>query len=314
MKCFYHGDQDGIVSGYYVKKACKKRRVKFTRDDFREINYGVTFPLKEIQQDELVFIVDYSIDPEEMWQLLTITRNVFWIDHHQTAIDKYKDFKCPIKGIRLTGKGISGANLTWWYFEHKCDKNWHGDVIDDYEKPTGGYYLSNFFLKRMIKKCPLLAKYTANWDTFNFEEEEREIVAFRYAFGGGNYNPCDKKLKHVENQVAHLVKQGMLIFEHEENRTKSYVKSYGFETTFEGRKAYAVNSAQLNSFFFSSIDPTKYDIFIGFCYKGDVNRWVYQLYSAEKDKVNVAKLAEKYGGGGHSNAAGFSSDKYELGK
>ena len=116
MKCFYHVDQDGIVSGFYVRKACEQRGLAFEPEDFRKINYGMKFPFHDIKQDEFVFIVDYSIEPEEMWQLLSITKNVFWIDHHQSTIETYEDFKCDVKGIRITGEGISGANLTWLYF------------------------------------------------------------------------------------------------------------------------------------------------------------------------------------------------------
>ena len=41
MKCFYHVDQDGIVSGFYVRKACEQRGLEFKPEDFRKINYGM---------------------------------------------------------------------------------------------------------------------------------------------------------------------------------------------------------------------------------------------------------------------------------
>ena len=40
----------------------------------------------------------------------------------------------------------------------------------------------------------------------------------------------------------------------------------------------------------------------------DGKRYQYSLFSTDKN-VNCAKLVEKYGGGGHVGAAGFSSDK-----
>ena len=311
MKCFYHIDQDGIVSGYYVKKACDDRGIEYNKSDFRPINYGMKFPFEDIEQDELVFIVDYSIEPEEMWQLLAITKNVYWIDHHPTTLEKYKDFKCDVKGIRITGKGISGANLTWWYF----NANTWGDLVVDYSKDIG-YHLLDVELNEVKNKCPLLAEYTADWDTFNFKNGsnyEEKVKAFHYAFEGYNFKPCDCDFPNIENHFSDYLYSGMLIVDHENARAKRYIESYGFETTFEGHKAFAVNSALISSDFFKSIDATKYDIFIGFSYKGDENKWEYQLRSAEEDKVNVAEIAVKHGGGGHFNAAGFRSDKYELG-
>lgn len=49
MKCFYHVDQDGIVSGFYVRKACEQRGLAFEPEDFRKINYGMKFPFHDIE-------------------------------------------------------------------------------------------------------------------------------------------------------------------------------------------------------------------------------------------------------------------------
>lgn len=317
MKCFYHIDQDGIVSGYYVKKACDDRGIAYSRSDFRPINYGMKFPFEDIKQDELVFIVDYSIEPEEMWQLLAITENVIWIDHHPTTLDKYKNFKCSVKGIRTTGKGISGANLTWWYLQIMCEADsWDGGSFDDSAEDTHRHVVP-MVLDGIKRCCPLFARYTADWDTFNFEQGtiyERRIKACHYAFDLNNFVPCSKELVDFERDFNdYYLDAGYTIMDYEDARVERYMKSYGFETTFEGYKAFAVNSALISSDFFKSIDATKYDIFIGFSYKGDENKWEYQLRSAEEDKVNVAEIAVKHGGGGHFNAAGFRSDKYELG-
>ena len=78
------------------------------------------FPLNKIEKDERVFIVDFSIEPEDMRELLKITKNVVWIDHHKTTIEKYQDFESCIPGIRMTGPGISGASLTCWYFRNNA--------------------------------------------------------------------------------------------------------------------------------------------------------------------------------------------------
>lgn len=315
MKCFYHVNQDGIVSGYYVKKACDDRGIEYSRSDFRPINYGMKFPFEDIEHDELVFIVDYSIEPEEMWRLLAITKNVYWFDHHPTAIKKYKNFKWDVNGIRMTEKGISGANLTWWYYNAST---W-GDLVVDYGKDTG-YHLLYAELNEIKNKCPLLAEYTADWDTFNFNDEidggidhKLSVKALHYSFLANDFMPWETTLQEFEENIIHYIDIGYAIMDYENFRAERYIKSYGFETIFEGHRAFAVNSALISSDFFKLIDETEYDIFIGFSYKGDENKWEYQLRSAEEDKVNVAEIAVKHGGGGHFNAAGFISDKYESG-
>lgn len=314
MKCFYHVDQDGIVSGFYVRKACEQRGLAFEPEDFRKINYGMKFPFHDIKQDEFVFIVDYSIEPEEMWQLLSITKNVFWIDHHQSTIETYKDFKCDVKGIRITGAGISGANLTWLYFKEMCDEHWK-------QVEKTGHKRVKALLGRYERGIPMLAKYTAMWDTFSWDKKIEEYVkAFHYGFLERDFNPMNDILGglngdaglNVRNDIFDiLIEDGSRVLCYLNAEAKQHLRAYGFETTFEGHKVYAINRALINSDFFESIDASKYDMFIGFSFNGSM--WEYQLRSAEQDKVNVYELAVKYGGGGHPNAAGFRSDKYVLG-
>lgn len=111
MKCFYHLDLDGKCAGYLVWHYACLREEDEKPENFIKINYGMEFPLNKIEKDERVFIVDFSIEPEDMRELLKITKNVVWIDHHKTTIEKYKDFESYIPGIRMTGPGISGASL-----------------------------------------------------------------------------------------------------------------------------------------------------------------------------------------------------------
>lgn len=314
MKCFYHVDQDGTVSGFYVRKACEQRGLAFEPEDFRKINYGMKFPFHDIEQDEFVFIVDYSIEPEEMWQLLSITKNVFWIDHHQSTIEKYKDFKCDVKGIRITGVGISGANLTWLYFRYMCTANWEQFGNADERRVKSLLY-------KCEKEMPKLAQYTAMWDTFYSGTMSEEFIkAFHYAFESYDFDALSPLLNTLNGDegiyeavkfIDDMMKDGLSINEYLSANAEQYLRSYGFETTFEGHKVYAINRALINSDFFESIDASKYDMFIGFSFNGKM--WEYQLRSAGQDKVNVYELAEKYGGGGHPNAAGFRCEKYVLG-
>jgi len=67
MKCFHHNDLDGRAAAVAVL------------DNFGDyvetcqINYNIPFPFDQIEKTEAVFIVDYSIKPEEMERLLKIT-------------------------------------------------------------------------------------------------------------------------------------------------------------------------------------------------------------------------------------------------
>ena len=101
------------------------RRQGGTHAKLHAMDYGMQFPFDDILPKETVYIVDFSIEPDDMTRLLGRTEWVVWIDHHKTAIDKYSEFQWKnskgelcnakdIKGIRDTQ--FSGCELTHKYF------------------------------------------------------------------------------------------------------------------------------------------------------------------------------------------------------
>jgi oligoribonuclease NrnB/cAMP/cGMP phosphodiesterase (DHH superfamily) len=99
MKTFFHSDADGraaaaIVYKYYIRE-------ERTLEDFQfiGINYDVPFPFDKIVNNELVIIVDFSLQNKgDFTKLKQITSNIIWIDHHITAINKHSDIE--LEGIR----------------------------------------------------------------------------------------------------------------------------------------------------------------------------------------------------------------------
>lgn len=109
MKCFYHNDLDGKCSAFWVQQ-----KENMNSEDLIECDYGARkADLSCVKKDEKVWIVDYSIDPNDMEKLSKITKKVVWIDHHITAIDKYNNFSFKIPGLRVNG--VAACELTWHY-------------------------------------------------------------------------------------------------------------------------------------------------------------------------------------------------------
>ena len=75
MKCFYHNDADGKCAGFWVHLSAGLTDPNMGQD-FIEMSYEKTFPIDTINPNEQIYIVDYSISPDEMRQLLTITTDV----------------------------------------------------------------------------------------------------------------------------------------------------------------------------------------------------------------------------------------------
>lgn len=287
MKVFYHSDNDGKCAGYWVKKL-NELKDNYT-DEYIKINYGMDFPFDSIGKDEIVYIVDYSISPEEMDRLLEITKNVIWIDHHKSAIEKYSDYDKEIAGLRYDG--IAGCMLTFCYLTFLVNG-------------------TSEFNPDMVTAAPFFTRLIADYDvwTFEFGDKTRK---FQKGFELYPHEPEDEIWDnlYILDEVSKIIKLGETIINYRKCMMAEYCKNKGFEAEFEGYKCFVINMAMISSddFVIDNIDD--YDILIGFSYDGE--NWNYSLRST---KVDCAMLAMKYGGGGHKGAAGFSSTDFVLRK
>jgi len=303
MKCFYHKDADGRVSAHWVRKF----RGSFDHpEDFYPITYGEPFPFEAIEPEEEVWIVDFSIETHEMARLLTITTNVFWIDHHKTAIDKYRCFDYPIKGWRVDG--VAGCMLTFSYLTFATYESGADFKLVAYEK-ADGIGANAEFKPWMAEGAPRFTKLIADWDTWTFAYGD-ETRFFDVGFGSRDFSPCSDEWKKFDTYPegefeAELVSEGKLMMRWRDQWAKSYMK-LGFELPdWEGHRCYVVNLGRCNSEFFKSV-AGDYEILMPFVYNGKTDKWTVSLYS---ETVDVQAIAQRYGGGGHKGAAGFQCDE-----
>ena len=286
MKCFYHTDNDGKCAAFWVHLSAGIYDGYIDETKFLPINYGMKFPFEEIKPNEQVYIVDYSIDPDEMRRLLTITTDITWIDHHKSAIEKYSDFEFPIRGIRYDG--VAGCMLTYCWLHHMTDRGWG--------KPKD-------FDLSMIEDAPMFTKYIADYDVWKFEYGD-DTRYFNLGSQLYNLNPSSEEWNEFlrDDSCSRAIEKGKTIMEYRDSWAKEYCEHKGFEIEFEGYKCFALNLAMISSDHFKSVNEDEYDMFIGFSYDG--NLWNYSLRSS---KIDCSKIATKYGGGGHKGAAGFNT-------
>lgn len=304
MKVFYHLDDDGKCAGYWVKKS-NKLKDDYNNEYFK-INYGMDFPINSIKKDEIVYIVDYSISPNEMDELLKITKNVIWIDHHKSAIEKYSGYDKKIAGLRYDG--MAGCMLTYIYLNYMTDKT--GRIINEFD-PT------------FAKAAPWFTKLIADYDVWAFKYG-KITRNFQKGFELYPRDPEEKiweELLYEEitgidekgilrlNILDKIINKGEIIISYRKRMMAEYCKNKGFEAELDKYKCFAVNMAMINSDDFVIDNVDDYDVLIGFSFDGE--KWAYSLRS---EKVDCSELASKYGGGGHKGAAGFSSTDFVLNK
>lgn len=322
MKCFYHVDSDGFCSGFWVKKFCDNHNVEYNSNDFRMINYGWNFPFQDIKKDELVWIVDFSIPPEDMTKLLSITKNVIWIDHHVTAINNYKNFPHKIAGVRCS-RPISGCMLTFLYTHHIWSLRYPGGHAEHPSVYSGlsKYPICEPELFDMLvakynlcneKLAPLFTRLINDHDVW-LHKYGNTTRYFQTALMSKNEasHPCNEfweKLYSNPNETQYLIDNGKIMYEYKTASEAQYVKRYSFDYTWEvnGKKykCCVMNIGAVNVSAFDAVpNHDDYDIFIAFTYNGRRQLYQYSLYS---DSIDVSKIAKSLGGGGHKGASAFT--------
>jgi oligoribonuclease NrnB/cAMP/cGMP phosphodiesterase (DHH superfamily) len=267
MKCFYHSDADGICSAHILK--CYNNAEKLRPNmEFYPISYNEKFPIENIKKNEQVWILDFSIPVEDMILLQEKTRDIIWIDHHQTAIDKYANFKKHIHGDR--DSKFAGCLLTQRYL--------FGDHVE----------------------VPNYIQYVADRDIwiFDFKESKPFHQAFLLKGQPGPEDPWWDSLL-IESNLRSEVYKGLIAIEMSQNINKVACEKYSYETDFEGYKVLACNTTSRTSDLFGE-KFNDYDFVLPYTFDGE--NFIVSIYSSKMDVVEIAK---KYGGGGHLRACGF---------
>lgn len=315
MKCFYHDDLDGKAAAFCVHAwvGIRDAIVNCNVVEYNSlipINYGMPFPIETIRPNEQIWIVDYSVNPEEMLKLLEITKDVTWIDHHKTAIEKYKDFPQTIKGIRKDGE--AGCVLTFKYIHWWSNRG-------DYEKNVGNDNVDEAKVHE-IPKCILLVGDRDIW-AWKYKDETK------YFFDGSQlydtspisnfwWDCMEHEIKplpppntgNITAQIRGekfwlmLLHEGKTIGQYKSVSGETVNQSIGYETEFEGHTCWAVNRARIGSDNCGD-RIKKYDILLPHYHDG--KHWTVSLYS---EKIDVSEIAKKYNGGGHKRASGFQCE------
>lgn len=275
MLCIYHiADHDGKGSAAIVKSV-------YPETELMGLNHDMEIPYDEITKHNKIIVCDFALPLDFMFEL-SQSRDFTWIDHHVSVIEQYEKAikegtQQPIKGIRRVG--TAALMLTWEYFYP--------------ERPL-----------------PLGIKLLGLNDVFDLRD--KRVRPFEYAMQALGVNrPTDKIWSELINDtldVTEMVEKGKAILSYIRNRNFRLARAEAFESEYQGLKCICANIPQGYSEFYDSLDNIKdYDMMVNF-FMNKKNCWNLSFYTA-KDNVDVSKVAEKFGGGGHAKAAGASSLK-----
>ncbi len=269
MICIHHNDLDGRCAAAIVLSKFRHARRMIGMD----YQHAARFDVSEIEKGKTVVIVDFSFPPEVMTQIIERAGDVIWIDHHKTAFD-YPYNTPEIKGIRSTE--AAACKLAWQFF------------YADTEVP------------RAVELISDRVNWNWNWrhgeetKLFNLGMEVRDTCPYSaiWADHGGGLLSNDCK------PIFGIIRYDGEIAKRLRDMQNIRYRDQSFEVMFDGILAVANNLLSGSESFGNAM--SRYPICISFVFLGDC--WRVSLYS---NHVDVSEIAKRYGGGGHTGAAGF---------
>ena len=267
--CFHHNDPDGHASGAIVRYALGDAVTLIESD------YNVTsiIPWDLVGQAEQVIVTDFSFPAADM-QRLAEGRELVWIDHHKSAIAEFAGIANHWPGIRDISE--AACVLTWRYF------------LPQRPVPKAVILIGDRDVWRWAEK-----------DTGPFNES-----LYNHDHHANNAAFWKPLLEDDPSTLERMIEEGAWLREIKLRNVHRMMKSRSFEVRFEGYRTLAVNTRGSGDVGNYGRD-SGYEIVYAYVDEMRVDglTTVVTLYS---DQVDVSVIAQRYGGGGHAGAAGFS--------
>jgi len=214
-----------------------------------------------------IYTLDFSYPVQYAGEILKKNKKLITIDHHLTSQESVK-----IATDYRFDMNHSGAILSWNYFHPG-------------------------------KKAPRVLAHVEDWDLWKFNiPHTKEIFTYLELFDF-DFKLWDQVIVDLENEdkFKAILPQAELLFQYEEALVRQIEKKVEL-VEFEGYKTYAVNSPifedHIAKNLYKKLPP------IAIVWFRDSTRVKFGLRS--DGSVDVSKLAQKFGGGGHKASAGFS--------
>lgn len=302
---YHSADFDGLF--------CREIAKKFL-PDAELIGWDWGQPLILFPDEGLVYIMDLSPDCIANPETAMDESRVIWIDHHKSAIDKWSS---RIPGFRIDG--VAACRLAWQWFLETVTKgltefshtSWTGASKDNFINRT----VSEPYAVQLAGEYDIWDKRNPDAETFQFALRSMDLSSYHWdelLSLGLEEMPGGERVTHSEAMVASLLKDGRLLQRYQQSNDKGMM-GRSFIIEWEGLKFLALTTARCNSLTFAAKDvpETGHDALMGIYWNGKV--WNASLYHAKhRTDLDLSKIAEAHGGGGHRGACGFSTTKLSF--
>lgn len=287
----HSADFDGLASG----EVCKHFMEYQHKDcDVYGWDYGEPVPIDitALEDVDFIYMVDISIDA--IMESLARTGKLIWIDHHKSAIEKYKHLN--IKGFQLDG--VAACRLSWQWFlglKHKpsLEEFKNRAVLEPYVLRLLGEY--DIWDHRDPCALPLQYGLKAMEKNKVLDFIQEELASYPKKTFSNNILP----------QLYHIIAQGKTIQSYVKQQNLEHAQKHSYKITLEGLNFLVLNTGSPgNSQFFDGAWNDTHDALLAWRWDGK-QCYISFYHRPGREDLDLSTVAVKYGGGGHKGACGM---------
>lgn len=316
----HHTDMDGISAREILRSFLNQ----YT--DYKDIktiayNYEKDYDFASFNPEGLdVIAVDLSLKVDDIEVISQVSHRFIMMDHHATSIRQFGRTSDQLLRIVKPNEESSDSEFKTLVLldTNRCGAKIVYDVLKKTKCPRNDDYamtMMRFFKTSFDHINPVIVDLIDQYDRWVYTNND-PIYLNEYFYASNRVRMPDKEFYflHILTTVdfVKLLEIGKTIFNAKKVISDIQADNFTQPTTLTiGGKTYKVCRAYgfTNSLSFGD-KINEYDICesIRF-YDQKTGRYTVSLYTSNPD-IDVSRIAELFGGGGHPGAAGFCSEEY----
>lgn len=274
---FHYPCQDGLTSGWIVNKFHKDQNIKI---DLYPIQYGKEIDLDRLTQKNIIFC-DFSPPKEVLDKIEKVATKITILDHHITAQNALQN-----KEYAIFDMNKSGAGLTWEYFYSTDKMPLFIEMIQDRDLWKWKIEKSREFTAGFSTACSAIDMFEFP-KLFELFDELNGLNPFKFDF---YIELGDIINKSTLQKCKYFASESLKKINHYQNYNVCIVNC----------------STELTSDLGNILSSSK-ECDFAVLWKYNHTKEEYYVSLRSSNKVDVSLIAKEFGGGGHKNAAGFST-------
>lgn len=238
------------------------------------ISHGEPVPFHLIDKETDVHILDFSFDVMTTLNICSAANNVAFLDHHKTAIEKFKGWRLPENCIAVLDTTRSGAMLAWDYYHD-------GEEV------------------------PVLIQYIQDRDLWTKEMDSCDEFHLNLSTHDKTVEKWNELVMETNTEIGlyGFLLAGHAIKRYYHQTIASIIKNCKGICRIDEKVGLGVNCNGMFASDIGHILATESGTF-GCTYENLANG-DYKVSLRSNGDYDISAIAKSFGGGGHKNAAGF---------